>query len=143
MPSDSNLQSEVIASKPKDTTRGLIEVEFVAKATSGVEAWNFDDEQRKELSEDWTPKLREILERSHLVSWRPSFPLLYPWSPQGSKESALDSYLKAGRHKFVTFKFPVGADVVRIARELMALPEIDQAVSVPQLRPPHHMPTEP
>ena len=143
MPSDTNLPSEVIASKPKDTTRGLIEVEFVAKAASGVEAWNFDDAQRKEYSEDWTPKLREILERNQLVSWKPSFPLLYPWSPQCSKESALDSYLKAGRHKFVTFKFPLDADVISIARELTALPEIYQAVSVPLIRPPHDMPAEP
>lgn len=166
MPSDSNnLQREVTYSGPKgippesnpsgresddcadqqpksfppSATRGLIEVEFVKDARSGVETWDFDnEEQRKEFSKDWSPELREILERNQLVSWKPSFPLLYPWSRECSKESALESYLKAGRHKFVTFKFTLGTDVIRIAKELTELPEIDQAVSVPHIRPPHH-----
>lgn len=121
------------------TTRGLIEVEFIQDAPSGVETWNFDKEvERKEFSKDWTPGLREILQRNQLVSWKPSFPLLYPWSSKCSKTSALDTYFKAGRHKFVTFKFPLGTDVIRIAKELTKLPEIDQAVSVPQIAPPHH-----
>jgi len=165
MPSDSKFQSEVTDSRargippeespsgrehddcadegpkffPPIATRSLIEVEFVKEAPSGVETKDFDnEEQRKEFSKDWTPELREILERNQLVSWKPSFPLLYPWSSKCPKESALESYLKAGRDKFVTFKFPLGTDVIRIAKELAALPEIDQAVSVPRIGPPHN-----
>ena len=118
-------------------TQGLIEVEFNMDARSGVETWDFGkEEQRKEYPKDWRPELRETLERNHLVSWKPSFPLLYPWSTECSKDLALESYFEAGRHKFVTFKFPVEIDVIQIAKELTALPEIDQAVSVPQIGPP-------
>jgi subtilisin family serine protease len=117
----------------------LIEVEFVEDARSGVETWDFDkDEPRSDLSKDWTPELREILQRAGLVSWKPSFPLRYPWSRECSKSSALESYFEERRHKFVTFKFPQGTDVVRIAKKLTELPEIDQAVSVPQIGPPCH-----
>jgi subtilisin family serine protease len=131
------------SSRPS-ATRGLIEVEFVAGARSGVETWNFDHEdQRQGFSEDWTPELREILERNQLISWKPSFPLLYPWSRECSKESARESYFKAGRDKFVTFKFSLKTDVIRIAQALRRLPEIDQAVSVPEIAPPHHMVAEP
>lgn len=165
MPSDSKFQHDNNVSKPNgisqqtstggrdsddcaddqpkpvrsSATRGLIEVEFGQGASSGVETWDFDhEEQRREVSEDWTPELVEILERNQLVSWKPSFPLLYPWSRECSKESARESYFKAGRDKFVTFKFPLDTDVIRIAKALTKLPEIDQAVSVPQIGPPHH-----
>lgn len=152
MPSDSNSQHNINVSNPtveciddqpkpfrQSPTRGLIEVEFVENAASGVETWDFDyEEQREEFSKDWTPQLREILERNELVSWKPSFPLLYPWSRECSKESAHESYFKAGRDKFVTFKFRLDTDVIRIAKELTKLTEIDQAVSVPQIGAPHH-----
>ena len=170
MPSDSNFHDEVIVSKPKGypaeaspnggksddcaddrpeafpppATRGLIEVEFVENAPSGVETWDFGHEdQRKEFSKYWTPELKEILERNQLISWKPSFPLLYPWSRECSIESARDSYFESGRDKFVTFKFALNTDVIRIAKELTKLQEIDQAVSVPQIGPPHHTLTEP
>jgi len=101
----------------RSATRGLIEVEFNKDAPSGVETWDFEnEEQRDEFSNYWTPELSEILEHNHLISWKPSFPLLYPWSKECSKESARESYFKAGRDKFVTFKFSLDTDVIRIAR---------------------------
>ena len=118
-------------------TRELIEVEFKEGARSGVEDWDFDkDERRKEPSCHWQPQFREILENNNLVSWRPSFPLRYPWSRDCSKESARESYRKEGREKFVTLKFSTEADVLRIAKELRSQPEIAQAVAVPLITPP-------
>jgi len=147
MPSDNNFQHDIDNDcgddRPKpfrqSSTRGLIEVEFVETAPSGVETWDFDhEEQRKEVFDYWPPALKEILKRNGLVSWKPSFPLLYPWSRECSKESARESYFKAGRDKFVTFKFHLDTDVVQITKTLTKLPEIEQAVSVPQIGPPHH-----
>jgi minor extracellular protease Epr len=164
MPSDSKFHSEVTDARTKDIApykhsgvcesddyaseepksrapsqpRELIEVVFTKAARSGVETWDFDREaERKEFSKNWSEDLREMLQRNKLVSWKPSFPLQYPWSSDCSKESARVAYLKAERDKFVTFKFPVGTDVIPIAKELRELPEIAQAVSVPHLAPPH------
>jgi hypothetical protein len=118
-------------------TRELIEVVFKEGARSGVEDWDFGkDAPKKEPSCHWQPELTRILQNNNLVSWKPSFPLQYPWSRKCSRESARESYRKEGREKFVTFKFPTQADVLRIAKELRGLPEIAQAVAVPLIAPP-------
>lgn len=124
-------------------TRGLIEVEFEKSALSGLETWNFDREQRRqEFANVWRPALMQILAGYNLESWQPSFPLQYPWSTQ-SLEEARESYFKAGRHKFVTFAFPLDADVLSIAKQLRELPEIKQAVAIPNIAPPAGPLTEP
>jgi subtilisin family serine protease len=120
-------------------TREIIEVEFKEGARSGVEDWDFEkDKPKEEPSCYWQPGLREILERNNLVSWKPSFPLQYPWSRDCSRESARESYKKGGREKFVTFKFSTETDVLTIAKELRKQPEIAQAVAVPLIAPPCH-----
>lgn len=124
--------------------RGLIEVQFKKGAPSGVETWNFNKEtERHEFAEAWTPALKEILGSHGLSSWRPSFPLRYPWSPEESDQKARSSYIKAGRDRFVTYSFPVGEDVLRIAKQLRELPELHQAVAIPEIGPPAGPLTEP
>src|SRR5215217_2642865 len=119
-------------------TREIIEVEFKEGARSGVEDWDFDkDEPREEPSYDWQPELTEILQKNNLVSWKPSFPLRYPWSRDCSKEAARESYRKEGREKFVTFKFSTETDVRKIAKQIRRQPEIAQAVAVPLIAPPY------
>jgi len=118
-------------------TREIIEVEFKEGARSGVEDWDFDkDEPREEPSYDWQPELTEILQKNNLVSWKPSFPLRYPWSRDCSKESARESYRKEGREKFVSFKCCTERDGRKIAKGLRGQPEIAQAVAVPLVAPP-------
>lgn len=156
MPSKSSYSSEFddCGDKPlvpfvPPPTRELIEVEFSPDVPSGVETWDFDgednSEQGKKPSCVWPETLRAILETNQLVSWKPSFPLRYPWSRECSKEEALESFIKAGREKFVTFKFSRTADVISIAEQLRKLPEIDRAVAVPEIAPPHtqHTPQTP
>lgn len=123
---------------------GLVEVEFKRSARSGVETWNFDQEkERKNFPEVWRPELTKVLASHRLVSWKPSFPLQYPWSSAESKESARESYFKAGRDKFVTFNFPQDANVLSVAKELRKMPEIERAVAVPRIGPPAAPLTEP
>ena len=117
--------------------RELVEVQFNPEARSGVEDWDFDrDEPRKELPYEWHDGLVKILEENDLVSWAPSFPLRYPWSRECSKDAARDSYKKAGRDRFVTFTFSKKVDVIRVAKQLRELDEIDQAAAVPEIAPP-------
>lgn len=124
--------------------RGLIEAQFEKGAPSGVETWNFNKEtERQEFAEAWTPALKGILGNHGLLSWRPSFPLRYPWSQEESDEEALASYIKAGRDKFVTYSFPVEEDVLGIAKQLEELPELRQAVAIPEIGPPADPLTEP
>ena len=115
---------------------GLIEVVFRDPTQSGVQDWYFPDEkERKEFSEAWPPLLRRTLEINHLQSWRPSFPLTYPWT-KISIEKARENYRAEERDKFVTLRFPDDAKTRRIAAELRDLPELEQAVAVPRIRPP-------
>jgi subtilisin family serine protease len=117
--------------------RELIEVEFNKDARSGVEDWDFGKKTpATSFPCDWQPGLIKILEDNKLVSWKPSFPLKYPWSRKCSAKAAKESFKKAGRDKFVTFKFPQGTDVVQVAKELTDLLEIDHAVAVPHIAPP-------
>lgn len=124
--------------------RGLIEVQFAKNAKSGVETWDFEHEKaRQEFAEGWRPELKETLAKYNLLSWKPSFPLRYPWSPEQSHEAAREAYFKAGRDKFVTFSFPLNADVRAIAKELRQLPELKQVVPIPEIAAPSGPLTEP
>ena len=122
--------------------REEIEVEFSEKAHSGVEEWNFNDDteaQGKRPSDLWSEAVTRILETNEFVSWKPSFPLRYPWSPECSTEEARAAYEKAGRDKFITVKF-APEDKVRvlsIAQQLRELPEIARVAAVPEIAPPH------
>ena len=129
---------------PPPPMRESVEVEFTKDARSGVEDWDFEnDKPNSEFPYEWQPGLVKILQENNLVSWKPSFPLLYPWSRDCSKEAALDLYKKTGRDRYVTFKFSKEADVLRIAKELKALDEIDRAGAVPQIAPPSQPLDEP
>jgi subtilisin family serine protease len=117
--------------------RGLIQVQFERSVESGLEDWKFGEENRREeLSNAWSPELKEILSRNNLVSWKPVFPLVYPWSTFESTECAREAYIEAGRDKFVTFDFAPGADVVGIARELKTVPELEVAAPIPEIGAP-------
>ncbi len=124
--------------------RGLIEVQFKESAKSGVESWKFGEEtQRKGIFDDWSPKLKEVLRRNNLISWKPVFPLRYPWSTDKSDELAKEKYIKAGRDRYVKFQFAPGPDVVRIANELREVPDLKQAVAIPEISAPAAPLTEP
>jgi hypothetical protein len=115
---------------------GLIEVVFKDATRSGVRQWNFEEEDlRKEFSTAWPDSLKSVLKSHNLVSWKPSFPLRYPWTSE-SPEQARESYEKAGRDKFVTLNFPPDAETRRIADTLRDVPAIEQAVAVPRVAPP-------
>ena len=144
---DDHELDKVLKFKPRRSdevwVRGLIQVEFERFADSGLETWDFGKEkQRKKPSEAWSPKLRQILQKYNLVSWKPVFPLRYPWSTD-SDDCARASYTEAGRDKFVTFDFARGADVVRISRDLREVPELKRAVPVPEISAPAAPLTEP
>src|SRR5215213_9384885 len=94
-----------------------------------------DQRERTELPERWPGELSHRLRQRHIVSWEPSFPVLYPWSRE-SREQALRSYKDLGRDKFVTFRFPDNADVSAIAKELEKRPEVVSAEPVAELAPP-------
>jgi subtilisin family serine protease len=140
-------RDKVLKFKPRRSeevwVRGLIQVEFERFASSGLENWNFGREKhRKEPHEAWPPGLRKILQKYKLVSWKPAFPLRYPWSTE-SDERARGSYVEAGRDKFITLDFARGADVVRIAKELREVPELKRAAPIPELSAPAAPLTEP
>ena len=114
---------------------GLIEVVFKEASQSGVQGWGFPDEkERKEFSPVWSNRLKEVLRTNELVTWKPSFPLQYPWSIE-TDEEARKNYGASGRDRFVTFNFPKEAATLRIADELGEMPEIEQAVAVPRIAP--------
>src|SRR6201988_727210 len=80
-------RDKVLKFKPRRSEevwgRGLIQVEFARFADSGLENWDFGREKhRKEPSRAWSPKLKKILQKYNLVSWKPVFPLRYPWSTE-------------------------------------------------------------
>lgn len=127
---------------PPPPMRELIEVEFSENAPSGVETWDFDEVngyQGKKPSDAWSEAFTTIVETNQLVSWKPSFPLRYPWSRECSKEAALETYIKEGRDKFVTLRFARENKhkVLSIAQQLRELPEIERVAAVPEIAPPH------
>jgi subtilisin family serine protease len=127
---------------PPPPMRELIEVEFSQKAHSGVETWDFDEvneDQGKKPAKVWSEAFTTIVETNQLVSWKPSFPLRYPWSRECSKEAALETYIKEGRDKFLTLRFARENKhkVLSIAQQLRELPEIERVAAVPEIAPPH------
>ena len=115
---------------------GLIEVVFRNPDDSGVRDWNFEEEyERRKPSKAWPDDLTKTLLSHGLVSWKPSFPLRYPWSTD-SPEKAREIYHEAGRDKFVSLSFSPAVETRRIAAEIRDLPEIEQAAAVPRVGPP-------
>jgi subtilisin family serine protease len=130
---------------PPPPMREQIEVEFSEEAPSGVETWDFDevDEyQGRKPPRAWSEAFIAILETNQFVSWKPSFPLRYPWTRECSKKALLEAYKKAGRDKFVTLRFARENKhkVLSIAQQLRELPEIKQVAAVPEIAPPHTAP---
>lgn len=115
---------------------GIIEVEFTDAIHSGVETDSFAPGERKEFSKNWSAGFRKVIESHGLATWKPSFPVLHPWSTEDSIESERKFYRESGRDRFITLRFTGEADVLQIANELRELPEIAQAVAMPQLAPP-------
>jgi subtilisin family serine protease len=115
---------------------GLVEIVFKTAAQSGVMQLRSPNEsERKAFSPAWPESLRNVLHANGLLHWKPSFPERYPWSTD-SAEKAREKYQKSGRARFVTLTFPPEAETPRIADELRGLPEIEEAVAVPQIGPP-------
>ncbi|HEY0366112.1 MAG TPA: S8/S53 family peptidase [Pyrinomonadaceae bacterium] len=116
--------------------RGLVEVKFRKSADSGLADFDFSKPlERTSHQKNWSPELSRRLTRNKLVSWRPSFPLRYSWSRESVEESR-KFFFASGRDKLVTFRFPDDADVLRIARELQELPEVERANAVAKVAPP-------
>ncbi|MGZ8842479.1 MAG: S8 family peptidase [Pyrinomonadaceae bacterium] len=116
---------------------GVIELVFTDPTESGVASWNFAEEkERKESDEAWPEALKNALSANRLESWKPSFPLRYPWKEALSDEEAFEDFRRSGYDKFVTLNFRPDAETRRIADELRELPEIELAVAVPRVGPP-------
>ena len=113
---------------------GLVEVELDASFGLTDEEV-LDQREKTELPKQWPTELSGRLRKNHIVSWEPSFPVLYPWSRE-SREQALKSYKDLGRQNFVTLRFSDDADVSAIAKELESLPEVVSAEPVAELAPP-------
>ncbi|HJT29707.1 MAG TPA: S8/S53 family peptidase [Pyrinomonadaceae bacterium] len=115
---------------------GLVEVKFRSANDSGLVDFDFSRPlERTQRHDRWSPELSQILTRSRLVSWRPSFPLRYSWSRE-PEEQARKFYSTSGRDRLVTFRFPDDADVSKIAKELRSLPEVTRANPVAKVAPP-------
>ncbi|MFY9619287.1 MAG: S8 family serine peptidase [Pyrinomonadaceae bacterium] len=121
---------------------GVIDVEFKETDRSGLKTWNFfGPDERTDFSEAWSDELKQLLEQNEMETWKPSFSLRYEGSEK-STESALDFYERSGRYRFVTFTFPRDTEIVALADQLQALPEIVRAAPEPRLAPPSPL-TEP
>src|SRR5215213_10581744 len=115
---------------------GLVEVKFRSSADSGLVDFDFSKPlERTSHPKHWSPKLSRRLTRNKLLTWRPSFPLRYSWSRESVEESR-KFFSASGRNKLVTFRFSDDADVLTIARELQALPEVERANPVAKVAPP-------
>ena len=118
---------------------GLVQVVFNDPDDSGVLIEGLEDEREQDKFPDcWPGDLKKVLQKNK-GTWKPSFPLLYPWSKRESEEDlnrAREFYIKSERGKFVTFHFPPEADVVQIAAELKNIPGIEQSKPVAKVVPP-------
>lgn len=115
---------------------GLVEVKFRSANDSGLLNFDFSKPlERTQRHDRWSPELSQILTRSRLLTWRPSFPLRYSWSRE-PEEQARKFYSTSGRDRLVTFRFPDDADVSKIAKELQSLPEVTRANPVAKVAPP-------
>ncbi len=119
---------------------GLVQVVFTSPVTEGFE----DAMEHDKLPKEWGgDELKKIFEKNK-GTWRPSFPVLNPWSKRESEEDlkrAKDFYTLSKRGRFVTFRFPPEADVVEIAAELEKLAQenpaqIERAKPVAKVVPP-------
>ena len=116
---------------------GLVEVEFEKPSDSGVFD-NFDDAtERRKPSDKWQSDLLKVLLDNQMSTWKPSFPLTYPWSRRSEEdlEKARKFYIDRGRGRFVTFRFSGKTDVAEIAAELRKVPKIVQAKPMARLLP--------
>lgn len=115
---------------------GLVEVKFRSADDSGLRHFDFSKPlERTQCPERWSPELSQILTRSKLLTWRPSFPLRYSWSRESEEESR-QFYSASGRDTLITLRFPDDADVSKIAKELRSLPEVARANPVAKVAPP-------
>ena len=112
---------------------GLVQVVFENPVTEGFE----DAREEDKLPNEWRGELKKVLRKNHISTWKPSFPLLYPWSKVDA-EKARDFYRASKRGKFVTFRFPSDADVKAVAAELRNLPGIERAKPVAKVVPPQY-----
>lgn len=113
---------------------GLVQVVFKNPVTDGFEEATGQDK----FPDQWPGQLKKVLQKNK-GTWKPSFPLLYPWSKRESEEDfkrARDFYIKSERGKFVTFHFPADADVLQIAADLKGIPGIERAKPVAKVVPP-------
>lgn len=115
---------------------GLVEVKFRSSHDSGLVNFDFSKPlERQQRQKHWSPELSQILTKSKLLMWRPSFPLRYPWSTESEAE-ARKFYAASGRDRLITFRFPDNADVSKIAKQLQSLPEVTRANPVAKVAPP-------
>lgn len=111
---------------------GMVQAVFKNPVTDGLE-----DGTEQDKFPDPSGKLKKVLQKNK-GTWKPSFPLLYPWSKQSPEdvEKAREFYSKSERGKFVTFHFPADANVVQIAADLTNIPGIERAKPVAKVVPP-------
>lgn len=112
---------------------GMVQAVFENPVTDGLE----DGTGRDKFPDHCRGDLQKILQKNK-GTWKPSFPLLYPWSKQSPADvnRAREFYIKSERGKFVTFQFPPEADIVQIAAELKNIAGIEQAKPVAKVVPP-------
>ena len=118
---------------------GLVQVVFKDPDDSGVVIEGLEDGREQDRFPDcWPGDLKKVLQKNK-GTWKPSFPLLYPWSKRESEEDlnrAREFYIKSKRARFVTFRFPPDANVVQVAADLKNIPGIEQAKPVAKVVPP-------
>lgn len=128
--------SEVDERRKNAWVPGLVEVKFRSANDSGLAHFDFSKPlERTQPHDRWSPGLSQIITRSKLLTWRPSFPLRYSWSKESEEESR-KYYSTSGRDRLITFRFPDDADVSKIAKELRSLPEVTHANPVAKVAPP-------
>ena len=112
---------------------GRVQVVFENPVTEGLE----DGTEQVKFPDECRGDLKKVLQKNK-GSWKPSFPLLYPWSKRSPADvdKAREFYIKSERGKFVTFHFPPEADVVQIAAELKNIAGIERAKPVAKVVPP-------
>jgi subtilisin family serine protease len=112
---------------------GMVQAVFENPVTEGLE----DATEQDKFPDQWPGQLKKVLQKNK-GTWKPSFPLLYPWSKRSPKDvdRAREFYIKSERGKFVTFHFPPEADVVQIAAELKNIAGIERAKPVAKVVPP-------
>ena len=111
----------------------MVQAVFENPVTEGFE----NETEQDKWPDRWPGQLKKVLQKNK-GTWKPSFPLLYPWSRRSPEDldKAKEFYVKSERGKFVTFLFPAEADVRQIAAELKDIPGIKRAKPVAKVVPP-------